>query len=276
MKTILVPTDYSACADNALQYAIELAKSDKTKIELLHVYHIPIPTTEVPMVMISPQELEKENTERIKKLEEKVFKQDSEKIISFHANVRAGMAVDQILDFAKEKKIDMIVMGMHGAGKLRETLIGSNTTSVMKKATCPVIVFPEKAKFKQIKKIVYACDYEKINNHFVLEPLWKLAHDCGAEIMIFNVKDSRVHPPSSKEMIEGIRLEHWLGRVKHSYWFAESSDIVEAINDFVKKNQAVMIAMLGHKYPFPGNLIHKSTTKNIAFHTDTPILSLHE
>ena len=275
MKTILIPTDYSDSANNALQYAIELAEFSNAKIILLHVYHIPIPTGEFPMMIISPQELEKENSAGIKKLEAKVLKQVSGKI-KIESIARAGFALDEILDIVKEKKVDVVVMGMKGAGKLKEVLIGSNVTSLMKKATCPVIVVPEKAKFQQIKKIVYACDYEKINNHSALEPLWELANTYGAEIMIFNVKDSRVHPPRSKEMIEGIRLEHWLGRVKHSYWFSESHDIVEAINDFVKKNHAVMIAMLGHKHSFPENLIHKSTTKNMAFHSNTPILALHE
>lgn len=273
MKTILVPTDYSDSASNALHYAIEFAKSIKAKIILFHAYHIPVSAGDVPIVIVSPQELEEENSERIKKLEEKIVKQAAEKI-QVESIVRAGFAVDEILDLIKEKKVDMVVMGMKGAGKLGK-LIGSTVTSVMKRAGCPVIVVPENAKFQEIKKIVYACDYEEIKNHSVLEPLWELAQTCDAEIMVFNVKDSRVHP-STKEAIEGIRLDHWLGRVKHSYWFAEKQNVVEAINDFVKKNHAVMIAMVGHKHSFPENLIHKSTTKNMAFHTHTPILSVHE
>lgn len=273
MKTILVPTDYSETADNALEYAIEFAKSIKAKIFLFHAYHIPIPTTEFPVMMVSPQEMEKENTDRIKKLEKETIRKVARKI-KIESIVRAGFAVDEILSIVKEKKVDMVVMGMKGGGKFTQ-IIGSTATSLMKRANCPVIVVPEKAKFQEIKKIVYACDYEKINNHSALEPLWELARMYDAEIMVFNVKDSRVHP-STKEAIEGIRLDHWLGRVKHSYWFAENSDVVEAINDFVKKNHAVMIATVGHKHPFPENLIHKSTTKSMAFHTHTPILSLHE
>ena len=275
MNTILVPTDHSDCANNALQYSIEMAMFSNAKLVLLHVYPIPISTGELPMMLISSQELEEENSVGIKKLEDKILKQVSGKI-QVESIARVGFAMDEILDIVKEKKIDMLVMGMKGADKPKEVLIGSNVISLIKKASCPVIVVPEKAKFQQIKKIVYACDYEKAKyHHSALEPLWEFAYTHGAEIMIFNVKDSRVHS-STKEAIEGISLEHWHKRVKHSYWFAESSDIVEAINDFVKNNNAVMIAMLGHKHPFPENLIHKSTTKNMAFHSHTPILSLHE
>lgn len=273
MKTILVPTDYSDTADNALQYAIEFSKSIKAQLILFHAYHIPIPATETPVMLVSPQEFEKENSERIKNLENKIIKQGTDKI-KVESIVRSGLAVDEILGLIKEKKVDMVVMGIKGAGKLGR-IIGSNATSVMKKASCPVIVVPEKGKFEEIKKIVYACDYEKINNPSVLEPLWELAQTYNAEIIVFNVRDSRKHP-SAEQAIEGIRLDRWLERVKHSYYVSDKKDVVEAINDFVKKHHAVMIAMVGHKHSFPENLIHKSTTKDMAFHTNTPILSLHE
>lgn len=273
MKTILVPTDFSETAYNALRYAAELANFFHAKLILFHAYHIPIPTTEVPVMLVSPQELEKENQDRIKKAEREITELSAGKI-KIESIVRPGFATNEILDLTKEKKIDMIVMGINGSGALSK-IIGSTATSVMKKSACPVIVVPEKAKFKQINKIVYACDYDKINDHSVLEPLWELARMYDAEIMVFNVKDARVHP-STKEAIEGIRLDHWLGRIKHSYWFADTADVVEAINDFVKKHEAVMIAMVGHKHPFPENIFHKSATKNMALHTNTPILSLHE
>lgn len=272
MKTILVPTDFSVTAYNALRYAAELAGFSQTKLILFHAYHIPVPTTEIPVMLISPEELENENKQRIKKFEKEVSELSSNKL-KVESIVKQGFATDEILDLIKKKKIDMVVMGMKGENELGK-IIGSIVTSVMKKATCPVIVVPEKAKFQQIKKIVYACDYEKIYDHSALEPLWELARIHDAEIMVFNVRDSRVHP-STEQAIEGIRLDHWLGRVKHSYWFSEKSDVVEAINDFVKKNHAVMIAMVGHKHSFPENLIHRSVTKRMAFHTHIPLLVLH-
>ena len=64
MKTILFPTDYSETAKNALQYALNLAKFSHAKIILLHAYQIPVPTGEVPVMMISPKELEKDNIQK--------------------------------------------------------------------------------------------------------------------------------------------------------------------------------------------------------------------
>lgn len=272
MKTILVPTDYSEAANNALRYAIEFTKFVRANIILFHAYHVPLPATEFPVV-ISSQGIEKENADRIKKLERKILKKVSDKI-KIKSIIRQGFAADEILNLIKEKKIDMVIIGMKKTDKFTK-LVGSTVMSLLKKTSCPVIVVPEKAKYREIKKIVYACDYKKINNHSILEPLWKLTKIYDAELMVLNVTSARVRP-TTEQAIEGIQLNRLLGKVKHSYWFSEKNDVVRAIDDFVKKNRAVMIAMVCRKRLFPENLFHRSTTKRMAFQTHTPILFLHE
>lgn len=270
MKTILVPTDYSATANNALTYAVELAKINKAKIILFHAYHVPIPTTDVPVFLLSPQELEKENKAKMKKLQSQLNKQYGNKVKT-ESIIKAGFAPDEILNTINELKADTVVMGIKGTGKLSEALIGSTTVSVMKRAGCPLIVVPDKAKFKQIKKIIFACDYEQMKDYSVLKPLRELAESNDAEILIFNVNDSRVHPAA-----RGAYFDDCFKNVKHTFWFSDNTNIVEAINDFARKNNGALIAMVGHKYSFPENIFHKSKTKEIAFHSKTPILSLHE
>ena len=270
MKTILVPTDYSATANNALSYAMELAKINKAKIILFHAYHIPIPTTDMPVFLLSPQELEKENKAKMKKLQNQLTRKYGTKIKT-ETVINSGFAPDEILDIIKKKKADTVVMGIKGSGKLTEALIGSTTVSVMKKADCPLIIVPDKAKFKQIKKIIFACDYEQMKDYSVLKPLRELAETNNAEILIFNVNDSRVHPVAKDAYFDAC-----FKNVKHTFWFSDNNNIVEAINEFAKKNNGALIAMVGHKYSFPENIFHKSRTKDIAFHSKTPIFSLHE
>ena len=61
MKTILVPTDFSKSANNAAEYAANFAIATKAKILLFHVYNVPIIVSDVPVMTISPAELQKEN-----------------------------------------------------------------------------------------------------------------------------------------------------------------------------------------------------------------------
>src|SRR5207253_1314058 len=59
MKTIVVPTDFSAPAENAMLYAGQLAKDTGASLLLLHVYLIPIGMDDMPMPMVSAEELKK-------------------------------------------------------------------------------------------------------------------------------------------------------------------------------------------------------------------------
>lgn len=272
MKTILVPTDFSETANNALHYAIEFTKSVKGKIILFHAYHVPLPTSEFPMI-ISSDEIKKENVVRIEKLKKKALKKSSGKM-KIECMVKQGFATDEILNLIKEKKIDIIIMGTKGIGNFIK-LIGNTVTSLLKKANCPVIIVPEKVRFRKFRKIVYACDYKKISNYSILEPLRRIAKIYDAEIMVFNVTAMRVCP-ATEQAIEGIRLNCWLRKVKHSYWFSENNDMVQAINDFVRKNRAAIIAMVRRKRSFTENIFHKSITKKMVFYSHTPILFLHE
>ena len=61
MKTILVPIDYSDNSFNALHYAVNIAEHFKAKVVLYHVFEVPVTTTEMPVIIMSPEELESIN-----------------------------------------------------------------------------------------------------------------------------------------------------------------------------------------------------------------------
>ncbi len=186
MKTILVPTDYSDTANNALQYAVGLAEFCHANIILLHAYQIPVPTGEVPVMMISPQDLDKDNAMRIHKLERELVSQTSGSL-KFESVVRAGFASDEIIDTAKEKNADLIVMGVTGGNKLEEILMGSSTISVIRHAKTPVLVIPKDARFKKIQKIVLAYDYHDEMKEDVMKKLKEFVQLFKAKVLVLNV-----------------------------------------------------------------------------------------
>ena len=66
MKLIIVPTDFSPLADNALKYAVDLASAMGGSLMMLNVYQLPISFSEVPMVTISVDELKRISEEKLK------------------------------------------------------------------------------------------------------------------------------------------------------------------------------------------------------------------
>lgn len=274
MKIILVPIDYSDASKNALRYAIEFAKTIDGKILLLHVYEIPMTvSTEMTAFIVDTEALEKENSFTLIEFKKEILNETKNSVV-IESAICPGFPVEEILNAATENKVDFIVMGLNGAGVMKK-ILGSTATAVMKRAQCPVIVVPADAKFQLIKKIVLACDYKHLNNPMVLQPLWELAVTQNAEILVFNVDDSRVHPSSNESMNE-LKLEHFFGSVKHSYWFGSNENIAIAIDEFVKKHEAVMIAGTRQHHSFPENIFHRSIMNQLAFQARTPLFTLHD
>lgn len=270
MKTILVPTDFSEAARNAAEYAVHLAERIKAKIILFHAFHVPVPVTEVPVMVITPDELQKENETLLKKEIGKLRKHTQ---VQIEYLTMAGFAVDEILTIEKEKKINLIVMGMKGAGKLSEVLMGSVTTATLRKVKTPVIVVPEKVKYKDPQKVAFACDYDPKTDMHTLDPLKELLKLFGAKIYVVNIKHEK-EAVSLENAVAGMKLDNKLDDVEHLYYFPEKEDLVDGINEFVKKYDADMVAIVPHRYNLMERLFHKSISKKMAFHTHVPLLAL--
>lgn len=187
-----------------------------------------------------------------------------------------GFPVEEINIFAKENKIDLIVMGMEGAGYLTEKLIGSITTSLIKKAKCPVLAIDKHVKFRSIKKIALACDYSETKNKYILNPLKELAHLFKSHVYILNVVRELETVATVSKAVAGIKLDHSLEGVNHSFHYAKSEDIIEGINDFVDEKKIDMVVMIPRMHTALQNLFHEAHTKRMAFHTKVPLLALHE
>lgn len=274
MKTILVPTDFSKAAHNAIDYAAEIAKLTKAKLILFHVYHVPVVPSEVPIVP-SMDEMEKNSLDGLKKIERNIHLKHGNKF-AVECKCRCGFPVDEINLFTEENKIDLIVMGMEGTGYLTEKLIGSVTTSLIKKAKCPVLAIDKYVKFRSIKKIVLACDYTETNNKSILNPLKEFANLFKSHIYVLNVVRELETIPTINEAVAGIKLDHLLEGVNHSFHYAKSEDVIEGINDFVEEKKIDMVIMIPRMHTALQNLFHEPNTKRMAFHTKVPLLTLHD
>jgi nucleotide-binding universal stress UspA family protein len=275
MKTILMPTDFSEIAQNATDYAVQMAKRLNAKMVLFHAYHLPVITSEVPVVVPTLEEIEKDSMEALNELAKKI--KQKEPSVTIDCVCQYGLAVDEISGYEKMHNVNMIVMGMHGAGVLSEKLIGSITTSVARKVKCPVLAVNKDVKYREIKKIVLACDYKEIQNESVLEPLKELVSAFGAHIYVVNVVREPVEiVPTTEQAVVGVKLEHSLETTGHSFHFAENEDVVEGINEFVDKENADMVAMIPRMHSALKDIFREPHIKQMAFHSHVPLLVLNE
>jgi nucleotide-binding universal stress UspA family protein len=137
-KNILVPTDLSEGAEEALDYACELAKQFGATVHLLNVISIPalgVPELGVAMAGSVIDSLIRDNQTELEALaHKKCVKASIGQLL-----LRTGDARDVIIASAKELGVDMIVMGTHGRRGVTRALLGSVTESIVRAAPCPVL-----------------------------------------------------------------------------------------------------------------------------------------
>lgn len=146
LKKILLPTDFSEPAEKAILYACELAERFGSELHLLHVVHDL--TTDIPdfgMGVAFPGYVDQLplQQEQLKEAAQQHLRQvlpaDYRPHVETQFATRQGPAFLEIIGYARDYDIDLIVLGTHGRTGLSHALLGSVAEKVVRKAPCPVL-----------------------------------------------------------------------------------------------------------------------------------------
>lgn len=274
MKLILAATDFSRTSRNAVNYAAEMAKRFKSKLILFHSYMPPVIMSDIAVVMPTVTELEKDSLKILKRMATSL-KTKYGASLKLELVCKYGMAVDAIKDYAIENKVDLVVMGMKGAGALEEKLVGSITTDVIKKSRTPVLSIGSGVKFRAIKNIVFATDYLEIASPELLAPVKEIATAFKSHIHLLNVVPGSTTVPSVNQAVEGLKTEHAFEAFKHSFHAIVNKNAADGINEFIRLRKIDMVVMIPRKHNIFHALFKGRATKQVAFHTTIPLLSIH-
>ncbi|HEY1038676.1 MAG TPA: universal stress protein [Bacteroidia bacterium] len=275
MKTILVPVDFSETSINAAKYACELAKKLEANIILFHAYHVPVVVGEAPAFIPPLDEVEKTSLKNLQRLKEDLMFQN-ERLVSVLCICKCGFAVDEIKLYAKEHRVDFIVMGTQGVGYLAERLLGSTTSALIHNTKSPIIAIDKNARYSEMKKIVFACEYAEERNPKLLQPLKLLAHTFGGHVYVINIDVEKSGNTCNSEVPgDCLNLGDSLSDIDHSYHYRQASDVVSGINAFAVENNADLICILPQKHALLNRILHEPVTKQMVFHSKAPLLILH-
>lgn len=276
MKTILIPVDFTDVSDNAINYAAEFAKIYQAKIILFHAYQLPVMTSDTPLLIPSMEDMEKDSMDGLKKIVSRINLNHSSAVTT-ECKCVCGIEADEIDEFIKENNVDLVITGMHSAGELTEKLIGSTATSLMRNLQCPVLALDASVKFNTIKKIALACDFKEIKNISAFNTLKEIVTLFQSHLFIINVlKNKSDLIPNTDQAIAGVKLEHVLEEIPHSFHFEENTNVVDGINNFAASHAIDLIVMIPRSHSLLHNIFHEPSTKRMAFHTHLPLMSIHE
>jgi nucleotide-binding universal stress UspA family protein len=140
LKKILVPIDFSDHSRKALQFAIPFAQKFKASLSLIYVVEPTIYPADFSFGQVGFPAIEDELRKRgAEELDELLRREIGGKVPAGKA-VRTGKAFYEILSYAKEEKIDCIIIATHGHSGIEHALFGSTAEKVVRKASCPVLV----------------------------------------------------------------------------------------------------------------------------------------
>lgn len=269
MKKILVPIDFSAHSEYALEVAAQLAHTYNAEIVALH------------MMGISEAVLTKDESkdamqamfylQLAKKRFQEFLDKDYLKGLEVQSTVQNYKVFSEIDKVAQEFEADLIVMGSHGSSGLRDVFVGSNTEKVVRSSSIPVLVIKNKVEKFNIDKMVFACDFSK---EFI--PAFKKAKELAAlfnsaiELLYVNTPERFLKTSAMQE-----KAAKFLAEVdsKNDVHYYCDNTIEDGIFTFSTTNNVDVIAIPTHGRRGLAHFFTGSIGEELVNHSDIPVIS---
>lgn len=275
-RTILLPTDFSDSARNAIEYGLKLYAGRGYHFVLLNTVD-PGTASGTGMMM----NLSKIVIEDSKSGLEKDLKWINDNKLNEGGTIEAihmtGVFSQCIRAVVKKKDVYAIVAGTTGASGLKEFFVGSNAAEIIQDSPVPVLTVPFNAVYKPIELVVYATDLNKLRKIERLDFLKNLLIRRSATLSIFHVEKSISRVLLKDRLEQKDLLIKYFEDVTVEYETLVNEDTVEGVNEYIKKHKkADILVMVPRRKNFFEKIFTKSVAKKVAYHSHVPMLTLHD
>jgi nucleotide-binding universal stress UspA family protein len=266
MKTILTLVDFSDASMNAVSFAAELSKRSAARLLIVNI--------------VGKGKDEDKAKNKLKAMVAGLIKTfDSE--LKCESVLAQGNLITALKKLIEAQQPDLIVMGTKGASGLKKLLIGSNTVKVISKTSIPVLVIPERARFKNYLKkgknrIVLATDLDSLENEGALDILKEIARFIiEPKIRVLSVRSKNAGLSDSKRMERDFLLSVFKPEIETERVTIFSGSVIGGINFYLsqRKGDTGLVAMIARD---SGKLVQKHYTREMASHTHLPLLIMHD
>lgn len=281
MKRILVPTDFSMEAENAIQTAIPIAQAFDASLVLLHVLEVSSKDT-FTKTSVAGSAGEVSDTIHINenlKLAQENFSRSyalhglADVDVELEQYIRVGSPTQQIEESIKKENIDFIIMGTKEAWGLNDILLGTSTDKLLRKVNCPVLSVNEVVPADAFTKIVFpTTTYSKETG--LVETIKKFQKAFGSKIYLVRINTPMHFMPDkdSLALLEEYALDNNLKNYEsHVYSHTEEED---GIREFAELIKGGMIAVSTSAHTGLWKIIQGSVTKELVSHSKRPVLTM--
>lgn len=272
MKKILIPTDFSKYADEAIEVGAQIAKKNGSEIVLIHMLELPTHMndavsgeTSIPEIMLFKRKAE----ETLKNIKNRPYLAG----IKVTEVVRLDGAYKGINNYIKQHTdFDLIVMGSHGATGINEILIGSNTEKVVRQSEVPVLVIKNKLDSFNAGNIIFASDFSnEIKKPF--KKVIEFAKTFGSKlnlVMICTPNSFRSTSTAHKIVNEFVSE---FDMPEYSFEIYNESNIEKGILNYSNENNGDIIAFCTHGRTALNHFFVGSISEDLVNHSPKPVLT---
>jgi nucleotide-binding universal stress UspA family protein len=259
----VLATDFSSSAENAMLYAGQLANNINASILLLHVYQVPVGMNDVPLLMISTDELKKNADIGLFRAKELLLKNFN--FLDVQTESRLGDVVDELKDVCKKIDPLLIVVGKHGASGVQQILFGSTSLSIIRNTDYPVIVVPGRSHKFQVYTSALSIDSDVEN--VCVKKIKSLTTELKTQLHIVHVK---------QEKSASLEVNKLISELNSKYSTIYDHEFVHGIESYIKENNIDLLIILPHKHNLVERLFVKTHTKELLKKISIPIMCICE
>lgn len=269
IKKILVPIDFSTGSVAALRYAEKFATfTQATEIKVIHVFTPQVATVE-NLVVPPMGELMDQRDDAFNAFLAKIPAREG---LIRNSELLLGFAAEKIIDHSQD--FDLVIMGCAGEDDLLEQVFGSIASEVSQNTECPVLLVPDKARFKEYENILYASNSLSLSRRAVLQfrDFNELFH---ARVHFVHINDEEGQHEGKRESLFAPLFNNPDPEFAFEIQEVTADSVQEGLVAYMQSKPIELAVMVTKQRGFWAKLFHKSETKQMVMHPETPLLVLH-
>ena len=278
MKKVLVPTDFSASAANAIDFAIQSSMLFPIEITIMHAFelHGNMYTDSMGVIKEFNQSQLDEAQHKLTELKNNIERKEGITVKTIMAELNLKDAIKRSIE---DFYFDYVIMGTLGASGIKEKLWGTNTASVIGEIDIPVLAIPHDYKWKKPDKVLIA------TNNFEVEPtildtIFDLAGSYQAHVhaAVFTDEDDDKpatfiqHSHHKSEYEKTLKEKYHDDKVTVTQLFG--TEFEDSLQEHITESNVDMLIMITHHRGFFSSIFHPSKTKKMVYHTHIPLLAI--
>lgn len=273
IKNILIPTDFSKTGLLAVEHAVFMARLSKANLYLLHAIELSETTFGIYSPAIETPDLSEVEKIANMKLNTLAASLRKEYGITVKTICTRGKAVDAVVNAVKENKIDIVVMGTHGASGFNEFFIGSNAHKTVTLCPCPVITVQRRSKKLGFTNIVLPID-NKFYSRQKVDAAISLAKQYAAKIHVLGLMGPDVDPKKFRVKINSVEKAIEKSGLAYVTKTVKDDNLSIASLKYSKKVKADLIVVLADEESHLSGMLFGALAKQIVNHSKIPVMSI--